>query len=430
MAHPREPADDDDEPAVRRSSGRHRGRSGGRRPPVRSWDDEAEGSEAGDHPDPAAGNRRGFFHRRDRVKEPVYFRARDSVFFEPLVALAIIVVLLVALFAYTQNWPPMYVVESDSMQHGSDDHVGLINTGDLVLAQKLGVDQIVPYVVGAQSGYQTYGEYGDVILYHPDGDTSGAPIIHRALVYIQINSDGTASVPELAGQPCGSAANAVYSVTTPTGCGTDHVAGGLTLYRVGWQAVTVRVQFADLGSGSGFLTMGDNNFGPGSPPQGDPDQPVLSSLVQPAWIVGAARGMLPWFGAVKLLLEGNSLEVPPQSWQWLGLSLVGLLVAAIAVHFLLRAEGIEDPRRREDERTARSDADNDDDPSPRSWWRRGPRDDANDDEDDDDDPPARGSHRSGARGKDVSRRFGGRPRPDIGRSSRKSRSADDDDDAD
>ncbi|MCI4367628.1 MAG: S26 family signal peptidase, partial [Thermoplasmata archaeon] len=118
-------------------------------------------------------------------KEHVYFRARDSVWFEPLVALMIIVVLLVSLFAYTSNWPPVYVVESQSMQHGYTDQLGLINTGDLVLARQVPTSSIVPYIVGVQTGYSTYGEFGDVILYDPYGHTDVSPIIHRALLYLQ-----------------------------------------------------------------------------------------------------------------------------------------------------------------------------------------------------------------------------------------------------
>ncbi len=81
-------------------------------------------------------------------KRSVYFRARDSLWFEPVIAVCILVLLLASLFAYTQNWPPIYVVESDSMQHGPDDHLGLINTGDLILAQNIPTSDIVTYEVG------------------------------------------------------------------------------------------------------------------------------------------------------------------------------------------------------------------------------------------------------------------------------------------
>jgi hypothetical protein len=39
--------------------------------------------------------------------------------------------------------------------------------------------------------------------------------------------------------------------------------------------------------------------------------------------------------------------VPPQSWEFLGITVVGLLLVAVGIHYALRAEGIEDERRRE-----------------------------------------------------------------------------------
>ena len=420
MASRRPAVEDDDEgdegpptPAPRR-----RGRSGVR-PPVRRWTDEEEPA---DDRKPRGKHRRGEGDAPP-VKDPVYFRARDSVYFEPLVALAVILVLLVGLFAYTQNWPPMYVVESDSMQHGTNDQVGLINTGDLVLAQKVTLAQITPYVVGAQTGYSTYGEYGDVILYHPNGDLTGAPIIHRALLYISYDStSGTYGFSELQGQPCGNAPNAVYSVSLAVdACQTQDVSpsSSLTLYHVGWRAVEVTVQLSSMGTGSGFLTMGDNNFNPLAPTQGNPDEPYLSSLVQPGWIVGAARGMLPWFGAFKLLLDGNSGEVPSQSWAYMGLALIALVVGAILLHLLLRAEGYQDVRRKRAREAARlaaaqgsddEEGEDDERPSPhRSWGQRLSRWRHPDEED---------GERAGASSRQKGRTsFGGRPRPEVGRKS-------------
>ncbi|MCI4321536.1 MAG: S26 family signal peptidase, partial [Thermoplasmata archaeon] len=268
----------------------------------------------------AADDEPGFFHR---PKRPVFYRARDAWWFEPLIALMIIVVLLAGLYAYTQNWPPMYVVESSSMQHGTNDVVGLINTGDLVLAQQTTTSTIVPYMVGLQTGYRTYGEYGDVLLYHPNGDTAPAPIIHRAILYLSYNANGSYDASQLGSLACGPAADRVYQASTPNGCGTVGLRGTLELFDIGWQSVTVNITLSDLGHHSGFLTMGDNNINPGTQ-TGDQDQPGLSTLVSPSWVIGVARGMLPWVGALKLLLGGDSSEVPSQSWAFLGISIAGI----------------------------------------------------------------------------------------------------------
>ncbi len=427
--------DDEDEEEEETSRGRAP-RSGGRhrRPPIRSWSDEEEDDE--EEPDH---DRRGSRRSRPRdetsppSKTPVYFRARDSVYFEPLLAAAILVVLIVGLSAYTQNWPPMYVVESSSMQHGSSDQVGLINTGDLVLAQKVSGFQVTTYEAGAQIGYSTYGEYGDVILYHPNGLVSTAPIIHRAILYIEVHANSTYTLPDLTGQPCGPATNAVYAVSsTPTGCGTENLAAGtLTLFHVGWRSASVIVDLSSLGPASGYLTMGDNNFGSPNGSLGDPDQPFLTSLVQPGWVVGVARGMLPWFGSLKLLLDGNAGEVPPQSWQFMGLTVVGLVLVAVGIHYFLRAEGIEDERRKEDEREARRRAG-----PPRAgerWhWPHPLRDWGDEDEEDEEEEEDEGPRRH-RRTKETARSSswfgGGRPRPTVGRGRHhRSRSEDDDED--
>ena len=267
---------------------------------------------------------------------------------------------LVGLFAYTQNWPPMYVVESNSMQHGSVDIVGLINTGDLVLAQKVSTSQITAYVQGTTNGYSTYGEYGDVLLYYPNGVTSATPIIHRAILFLEWNVlENAYDIPQLANLPCGNVPNHVYSVSTPSGCGTTDLTGTLTLYNIGWQSVVVSIPLdpSIIGAHSGFLTMGDNNFIPcPSSCTGEADQSPsfgLSSLVEPGWIIGVARGMIPWFGSIKLLLTGNANLVPPQSWEFLGITIAGVILLAFGIHYALRAEGIEDERRKAEEEEER-----------------------------------------------------------------------------
>jgi signal peptidase I len=358
--------EEEDEPPRRRAPRRS---SKGRAPP-HPWHSGSSDEDEEEEP------RAHWSTFRSEGQRSVFFRARDSLYFEPLVALAIIVVVLVGLFAYTQNWPPMYVVESNSMQHGSVDMVGLINTGDLVLAQKLSLGQITSYVAGVSSGYSTYGEYGDVLLYYPNGDTSLTPIIHRALLYIDWDSRGFYNIPQLANLPCGNDTNRVYTVSTPSGCGTTELTGTLTLYNIGWKSATVSIPLeADvIGNHSGFLTMGDNNFiSCSSGYCGEPDQSPsfgLSTLVEPGWVIGVARGMIPWFGAVKLLLTGNANLVPPQSWEFLGITIAGIILLAFGIHYALRAEGVEDERRKAEEEEERLAAGEPDEASQVGVWHR------------------------------------------------------------
>ena len=360
-----EPSVDDDEddveevprrPPSNRPATRSRRRSASR--PVRPWTISDLDEEEDDVRSGRKGSRKkenedsgGFWQS---LRRPVFFRARDSWYFEPLLALAIIVLLLVCLFAYTSNWPPVFVVESGSMQHGTADHVGLINTGDLILVKRVAASSIIPYVAGEQTGYSTYGEYGDVILYHPNGNAGTTPIIHRAILYLVWNpTTSDYSAPSLEGLPCGQEPGALYSISgVSSGCGWSGLISTITLYHVGFRNATVPIPLGALGHYSGFITMGDNNTIPNSTPViGQTDQVSgLSGLVAPSWVVGVARGMLPWVGSFKLLLDGDAQHVPPQSWEFLALTISALVLAGFGLHYLFRVEGIEDPRRLAEER--------------------------------------------------------------------------------
>ncbi|MCI4351338.1 MAG: S26 family signal peptidase [Thermoplasmata archaeon] len=396
----RDDLDEDEDPPARRAARRHRHREPPT--PMRSWEGDIAESEDGatEERAPLRSSRR-----------PVFYRARDSLFFEPLVALALVILLLVGLYAYTQNWPPLYVVESNSMQHGTSDQVGLLNTGDLVLAQKIDPTHLQSYINGLQASYSTYGEFGDVVLYQQNGAV-GTPIIHRVILYLTANADHTFSAPSLAGLPCGPAPNAVYRLSTGAGgCGWSHMTGTLNLLNVGWRSLNVSVALGSLGATSGFLTLGDNN------PITD-QAAGLSQLVQAGWILGVARGMIPWFGALKLALESNAGEVPSQSWQFMGLTIIALVLAAFGVHYALRKEGIEDERRKEqeeEEARARDDADAlDDRPHHwrplRGWLARGPPED-----EEDDDLGSAPHHSSRPPGGPPTSGRQGRPRPRVKR---------------
>ncbi len=283
---------------------------------------------------------------RRRAKPPVFWRARDSLYFEPLVALAILAVLLVSLFAYTSNWPPVYVIESNSMQHGSGDHLGDLNAGDIVLAEKLGLGQIVTYVQGVQSGFSTYGLAGDVILYYPNGTTSSTPIIHRAIIYLQWNANRTYDAIGLSPSECGNGTG-LYSTITSSGpsCVTNglSIEDKLILYHVRDRTIAVDFGFTtELGDHSGFLTLGDNN----THPDQAPGAPHLSTLVEPGWVIGVARGMIPWFGSIKLLLDGRASKVPTASWEYLGLTVAGIIFASAGLHLLFRRRRAHDEEER------------------------------------------------------------------------------------
>ncbi len=367
-----EPDEDDDlddildntpSPRSSRPSGRGRARrdSTSRPPSLRRWGDSEEPDDPDDLEDDT--------QPRRKKRSPVFWRARDSLYFEPLVALAVLALLLVSLYAYTSNWPPVYVVESNSMQHGAGDRLGVLNAGDIVLAEKIPNGSIVTYVQGIKNGFQTYGERGDVLIYDPNGTGGATPIIHRAILFLQWNPhNSTYNASQLSGLACGSAPNAVYAASGAKPCQTVGFtqADDLTLYNIGGRTVSIDFsRTTDLGSHSGFLTMGDNNSAADQLPASDSG--LLSTLVEPGWVVGVARGLIPWFGALKLLLDGNSGKVPTASWEFLGLTIAGVILAAAGLHYLFRREGLESPLRRREEEEASEDGE---EPPPKTPRRR------------------------------------------------------------
>lgn len=275
--------------------------------------------------------------------------------FEPVLMVAVIAVLLGSLYAYTGNWPPLVVVESSSMQHGDNDVLGVINTGDLVLVKKVSVpSQVTTYVQGENIGYTTYGEYGDVLLYYPEGNLAATPVIHRAILWLDYDAaTNSFSAPTLADINCGlhqeyqdiEPGTSNQTADCPTGP-YYNLSGTLVLYNVGWQSVTVTINLAELADASphtGFITMGDDNCYPNIPctyhEQGTFDQDnscTIACLVEPSWVEGVARGMIPWVGALKLWLSGDSGYVPPQTWDYLGATILVILLVPTVVPRLVR----------------------------------------------------------------------------------------------
>ena len=219
-------------------------------------------------------------------------------------AIGSVVIVFLLTFAYSGNWPPMVVIESGSMEHDNNplyseprySHIGTIDTGDLVVVKKVKKSDIVTYLEGKKTDYKKYGDYGDVIVYYKNGIETYdgqpvTPVIHRAMAWVEVvdKENETYYIPEID--------------TTFQG----------------------KIQLAEIGLGggasiqniqnSGYITKGDSKGNP-HPDQlthyditGAPVQPV-----DPDWIVGMAKGELPWFGLIKLRVTqpDNYYEAPPQ----------------------------------------------------------------------------------------------------------------------
>ncbi len=136
---------------------------------------------------------------------------------------------------------PAVAVESGSMLPN-------IGIGDVVIIQNAQRTQIISYTEGVISGYTSFDEYGDVILYMKYGSTEDTPIIHRAMYWVE------------EGEPMWSG-----------GPAAPH---------------------------SGYITKGDNNMAI--------DQKASTSRLQPVkkeWVIGVARWHIPWVGYLSLAVH-------------------------------------------------------------------------------------------------------------------------------
>ncbi len=240
------------------------------------------------------------------------------------VAALIVASVLLTMYAFAGQWPPLVVVESESMMHGDDNmsHLGIIDTGDLVLVQKVeSTKDIVTYVEGYVDGHRTYGDYGDVVIYKVNGQTVRTPIIHRAMVYLEANADGSSyRVSALRELPAGKWSSSNSADTW------DHLTGVLTIYNVGYDHLPVVIDIPHLSMPyvSGYITKGDHNtiidqFSGGSP-------------VKFSWVVGKARGEIPWFGLLKLWSTGTlGSPAPENSVEYLYASIGLIIVAPILI---------------------------------------------------------------------------------------------------
>jgi signal peptidase len=259
-----------------------------------------------------------------------------------LLALAIVLAVIGGLWLYSGVWPPLVVVESASMQHSDTrSDIGVIDTGDLVILKKeVSLMNVQSYLESVPSGYSTYGELGDVVIYRPLGSYSVTPIIHRALCEVEYNSTGGGfDVPALAHVPDG-----MWDVL---GGERSHynIKGTLVLHDIGYDRVDVSIHFSSfLSSGrplhDGLITLGDNNHG-------NIDQNSLClEPVKAEWLEGVARGELPWFGLIKFYVSGQAshMSIPRNSESNLLISLgliIGVPIAIDATGIILESKGID-----------------------------------------------------------------------------------------
>ncbi len=264
------------------------------------------------------------------------------------IAVIIVAVVLGGIYAYTGVWPPLVVVESSSMQHSdTTSYIGVIDTGDLVFVQAAPTRaDVTTYLQGRASDYTTYGDYGDVIIFRLARDPSATPIIHRAIMYVIPNGTSAADVPDLGLLPTSEWQGYRGAAPHESPYGLTSV----TIHGMGWQhnlGLTFNLQYfaQDFGH-AGYITMGDNNAYNSCGPVLDA---CTGQTYDTQWfpsqgdIIGHARGEIPWFGLIKLLIAPTTSCAqywgdpcaPANSWTDLAISLVVL----VALPFILEAAG-------------------------------------------------------------------------------------------
>lgn len=75
-------------------------------------------------------------------------------------------------------WSPMVAVKSESM-------IPHLQIGDIVFIQSIDRTEPITYYTGKKTGYESFEDYGDVILYKRFGKENLTPIIHRAMYYVE-----------------------------------------------------------------------------------------------------------------------------------------------------------------------------------------------------------------------------------------------------
>ena len=259
--------------------------------------------------------------------------------------LLLVALLLGAVLAYSGMWPPVYVVESASMQHSdTESRFGIIDTGDMVIVQRSDGAGVRTYVDCYLDGDRSFGDYGDVIIYQRYGLSDVTPVIHRAMLRLVYNASGPSfDIPSLAALPAEKWGNG----NLPDGRWW-HLGGVVEVFEIGYRSATLRVDLAALlslyvGQGlshDGLITMGDHNLEHvngewlGIYDQASPA--ICREPIKDEWIVAEAQIEIPWLGLIKLYAGGN---LPPDTPNNSKTGLIAVIVLLIVVPLTIDITG-------------------------------------------------------------------------------------------
>ncbi|UCG70387.1 MAG: S26 family signal peptidase [Thermoplasmata archaeon] len=304
--------------------------------------EEEEGEEEGEEKE----IKEGLKDKEEKKEKRLFLSTLWDLAKDVIIALIIVIIIISSIYIYTGNWPPVVVVESDSMQHSDDESfLGVIDTGDLVLVKSIESEKdVITYMKGKRIDHETYSEYGDVLIYRKNGYSDTTPVIHRALIWLEYNETSNSfDVPELKHHETPDewevlgGANRWYNIT-----------GILLLKDIGYDNEDVRIDLNNIFNTyaiqgvephSGFVTLGDHNLGNYDQNMLPDDHGARVRPVRPDWVVGKGRGELPWFGLIKLWFSEETRDeaegAPSNSWTMLFITLVLIIAVPIAIDILL-----------------------------------------------------------------------------------------------
>ncbi|MFA7695087.1 MAG: S26 family signal peptidase [Methanoregula sp.] len=266
--------------------------------------------------------------------------ARDLIW-----VVAVVGCIALALYLACGTWPAVVTVESGSME----PHM---NIGDLVVVvQQDRFGPVQTWDEAKTTGYQKFGDYGDVIIYRPNGETDfwaqigllpfskQHPIIHRAMTWVDAGEPEPSYLNPYRGQvtpagyiPLATSNTTVFgyyilypeNATLPQNISAN--ARG-TSFNTATQKYFLPEQYVTNGSGyvryinvtthGGYITKGDNN------PVSDEGYLTVGDIteiepVEKEWVVGKALFTVPYVGLLPLHIWEVIIVVivAMVAWDW------------------------------------------------------------------------------------------------------------------
>ncbi|WP_338730227.1 S26 family signal peptidase [Haladaptatus sp. DJG-WS-42] len=179
---------------------------------------------------------------------------------ELLVSVGAVVLVGLILFSVSGIWPPMVAVESGSMEPNmmTGDLVFVMEEHRFAAGEAYEDTGVVTNAIGANSEYVKFNNYGDVIVFQPNGDAGTTPIIHRAMFHVNESENW-------------------YDKANP-----DYIQGAQNCEQLAHCPAP----------NDGFVTKGDANS--------IYDQAGNQNPVHPSWVIGTAEFRIPILGNIRL----------------------------------------------------------------------------------------------------------------------------------